>query len=130
MSGPILESQLVSPIAEKVEVIMLALQGRPGIHQVALSTVDGLAVLPSTAEATQLAAVAGFLFAAASQASLMLQLGNKPTDVTFQGNQRFVCYPFQISSFQLILTLVVEADTSYDNLLHSTINAIGLAMAP
>ncbi len=128
MSQSLFESHPVSPIAEKVEAILLALQTQPGIQQVALSTADGLAVRPASTEATQLAAVAGFLLAAAGQASLMLQL-DKPTEMTFQGKQRVVCYPFQVGSFPLILTLVIEAHSTYHHHVTRTIKAISQAMA-
>ncbi len=128
MSLTMFEPHPGSPVAEKVEEILTTLQTQPGIHQVALSTADGLAMRPTSIGATQLAAVAGFLLAAASQASLMLQLG-KPADITFQGKQRFVCYPFQVGSFHLILTLLVEANVNYHKHVTRTIKAIGRVMA-
>lgn len=128
MNQTLFETPLVSPTAKKVEKVITTLQAQPGIHLVALSTVDGLAVLPTSPQATQLAAVAGFLFAAASQASLTLQLGS-PANITFHGTRRFVCYPFEIGSFQLILTLVIETDANYRKHLAQAIKAIGKAMS-
>ena len=120
-------TDMVSHTAAKVQEIMTLLQAKPGVLGAALSTPDGLAVIPTSPNTQQMAAVSGFMLAAASQAALMLNM-QSIGELTLLGRYHLTCQPFQAGNFDLILTVMVERHANYRRHLLCTIKAIQQAM--
>lgn len=93
--------------------------------QLLLVTEDGLPIQPDTPATTQLAAITGFVSAAAKQASFMLKRQPyKAIQIQMASEELLICQAFTTEVGQLILAVYLAETVNYQSLIDQTIQAI------
>ncbi|MCA9959619.1 MAG: roadblock/LC7 domain-containing protein [Anaerolineales bacterium] len=121
---------LVSKSSQKLQAVLDDLQHQPYVETAVLGTTDGLPVSPQVPEVSHLAAVAGFLLAAAKQSSSMLgRRGCEEVVIQLSAEAILICHPFMSGEMELILTILLQRNTAYKRLAAQTIHAIEEVLA-
>lgn len=111
--------------AKRLAELIKALEKRPFVQTVILSTADGLPIIQTDEKAERAAAVASLMATAAQQARLMLNLdAYDEVILSLQNNAFLVYHPFTAGNTRLILTVLFSRQTAYKRLLINTSNDI------
>ncbi|HSH05960.1 MAG TPA: roadblock/LC7 domain-containing protein [Anaerolineae bacterium] len=115
----------VSATAHRLERVLTDLAKDRSVDSVVLSTVDGLVIQAAPAEAGRLAAVAGFVTAAARQAAVLLSFSQvEQITIEMERDNWMVCQLFPVSGTQLILTVIFTESVAYKRLLGQVIREL------
>ena len=116
----------ISITAQHLTEIMTQLNDRPAVAEAILATTDGLAVGPPAPNTSQsLAAIAGFMTAAARQSRAMLNLPPiNAVTIHMEDGRLFVCQTFPMNGLKLILAVLFQDTRNYQDTLNQTITAI------
>lgn len=116
-------------IAQHLDDILASLKQKSAVDHAVLTTDDGLPVAETGLIAPQLAAIAGFMVAAARQSCATLGYkGCCEVCVQMENGRFLLCHAFYIGQTRLLLALIFNKRAAYKRLLARTTSAIQQAM--
>jgi predicted regulator of Ras-like GTPase activity (Roadblock/LC7/MglB family) len=118
----------VSVTAQRLKSVLDDLNRQPAVQHSILATEDGLPVGPFK-NGNSLAAVAGFLAAAARQSGAMLSMTEiEEIVIVLAGGRLLICRRFPAGNTQLLLAVIFSEERTYRRLIDQTIRSIQQAV--